>query len=366
MSSSCGGAADRLRALLRDLPACRDRPVALGLHAEDDEAGEASYSSSGWSKGPLNLSSQHSLTRMHAAGNREKFQFVQHIGGGSFGEIFSGRDLKSGRKVAIKVETNKSRNRHLYLEYAIYSKYLKGEHGFPDVIHYAQTERHNYIVMTLLGRNLESLKDDAGGKFADKTLLMVAVQVLERIEVMHERSGFLHRDIKPENMVMGRGVHRNTLFLVDLGLAKSFISRDTCRHKEATKVRRTLTGTARYASINAHYGKDQSRRDDMQSIGYVLVYLAKGRLPWQGIKASNSSQRYQRICEIKLTTSTESLCRGLNDEFKLYLDYVNALKFKDRPEYTLLSQIFREAMRTGGHVDDGEFGWVDDDDEGES
>ncbi len=119
---------------------------------------------------------------------------------------------------------------------------------------------------------------------------------------------------------------------------------DTGNHIPMTARRGGLTGSARYCSINAHHGGDQGRRDDMESAGYVIVYLAKGRLPWQGIKASNKMQRYEMICEIKMRTKTKELCQGLPKEFGQYMDYVKVLEFDERPDYELLRQLFLEVQ----------------------
>ena len=124
------------------------------------------------------------------------------------------------------------------------------------------------------------------------------------------------------------------------------------------KIRKSLTGTARYASINAHFGRDQSRPDDMESAGYVLIYFSKGRLPWQGLKASNKKQRYEKICEVKQSTTVSQLCTGLMPELRLYLDYVRKLSFDERPDYSLLTGMFLEVLEGKDLENDGQFDWL--------
>ena len=287
-----------------------------------------------------------------------KYQFVKHIGSGSFGQVYSGVDLNTNQCVAIKVEPNTATNPQLLKEFTVYSRYLQNVTGFPNVSHFAQTRHHNYFVMTLLGHNLEYLLSRCGRKFSEKTLFMLADQLLDRLENLHDRSGCLHRDLKPENMMMGRGKSKHILHLVDLGLAKLFIDRKTGEHIMPKNTRRSLVGTARYASPNAHYGKDLSRRDDMESAGYVLVYLGRGKLPWQGVKATNKQERYERIAEIKLRTKSSDLCRGLPQEFQLLMDYVHKLAYAERPDYKLLRGMFHEAMDAKGYRFDDVFDWL--------
>ncbi len=175
--------------------------------------------------------------------------------------------------MAIKVESKAVRNPQLYMEYDLYRKHLSGLPGFPAVWQYSQTKGHNYFAMTLLGDNLEALFEKCSRRWSTKTLMMIAAQLVNRLEVVHDRTGYLHRDIKPENLLMGRGEHQATLHLIDLGLAKPFINPQTKEHIVSGKIRKSLTGTARYASINAHFGRDQSRRDDMESAAYVSAIL---------------------------------------------------------------------------------------------
>jgi casein kinase 1 alpha len=173
--------------------------------------------------------------------------------------------------------------------------------------YYGQEKEHNVLVMDLLGPSLEDLFNFCSRRFTIKTVLMLADQMIGRIEYVHCKS-FIHRDIKPDNFLMGIGRHCNKLFLIDFGLAKKFRDARTRMHI-GYREDKNLTGTARYASINAHLGIEQSRRDDMESLGYVLMYFNRGCLPWQGLKAATKKQKYEKISEKKMSTPVEVLCK---------------------------------------------------------
>jgi casein kinase 1 alpha len=182
------------------------------------------------------------------------------------------------------------------------------------------------------------------------------VQMIGRIEFVHNKN-FIHRDIKPDNFLMGIGRHCNKLFIIDFGLAKKY--RDT-RTKQHIPYRedKNLTGTARYASVNAHLGIEQSRRDDMESLGYVLMYFNRTSLPWQGLKAATKKQKYEKISERKLSTPIEILCKGFPAEFAMYLNYCRGLRFEEVPDYMYLRQLFRILFRTLNHQYDYTFDWT--------
>ena len=161
--------------------------------------------------------------------------------------------------------------------------------------------------MDLLGPSLEDLFNFCSRRFTMKTVLMLADQMISRIEFVHNKN-FIHRDIKPDNFLMGIGRHCNKVFLIDFGLAKKYRDNRTRQHI-MYREDKNLTGTARYASINAHLGIEQSRRDDMESLGYVSMYFNRGSLPWQGLKAATKKQKYEKISEKKMSTPVEVLCK---------------------------------------------------------
>jgi casein kinase 1 len=174
------------------------------------------------------------------------------------------------------------------------------ERGIPRVYACGVEDEYNYLVMDLMGPSLESLLMSNCKRFSLKTVLMLVDQMIARLEYLHSRN-LLHRDIKPDNFCMGVNKHWDKLFILDFGLAKKYVMSNGKHipYKEG----KSLTGTARYASINTHRGLEQACRDDMESIGYVALYCLKGSLPWQGQKGGTKGDKYQRIKETKMNTS---------------------------------------------------------------
>ncbi len=185
---------------------------------------------------------------------------------------------------------------------------------------------------------MEDLLNFCTRKFSLVTTVLVAEQMMDRIEQLHSK-GFLHRDIKPDNFVIGRG-QPDTIYMIDFGLAKRY--RD-CRTKQHIPYRdnKSLTGTARYTSINTHLGVEQSRRDDLEALAYVFIYFLKGTLPWQGLRAFSKKEKYDRIMDVKMSTPPELLCRGLPS--KLCRPYNYRRVCND----TLLRQIFAVRREAG-------------------
>lgn len=215
---------------------------------------------------------------------------------------------------------------------------------------------YDVLVMDLLGPNLGDLYKECSSQFSIKTVLMLADQMISRLEYLHNMN-ILHRDIKPENFVMGTGNTRNTLYLVDFGLSKTFRDVKTNQHM-SFRDGRSLTGTARYASVNTHQGIEATRRDDLESVGYVLVYFLRGSLPWQGIARRQSKKnRYSKIGEIKRTIQLEELCQNCPQEFVDFLKYCRGLEFKERPDYGRLREMFRDLLKNLGYVYNYDYDW---------
>jgi casein kinase 1 alpha len=269
--------------------------------------------------------------------------------------VYLGISVTTGEEVALKLESIRTRHPKLLYESKLY-KILHGGVGIPHFRWYGQEQEFNVLVMDLLGPSLEDLFNFCSRRFTIKTVLMLADQMIGRIEYVHCKS-FIHRDIKPNNFLMGVGRHCKKLFLIDFGLAKTFRDSHTKQHI-LYRGDKNLVGTARYASINTHLGIEQSRRDDMESLGYVLMYFNRGNLPWQGFKAVTKKQKYDKISEKKMSTPVEVLCKGFPAEFAMYLNYCRGLRFEDDPDYKYLRQLFRILFRTLNHQYDFAYDWT--------
>lgn len=285
----------------------------------------------------------------------KKYRLGRKIGSGSFGDIYLGINTTTGEEVAIKLESVKTKHPQLLYESKIY-RILHGGLGIPNVRWYGIEGDYNVMVLDLLGPSLEDLFNYCGRRFQLKTVLMLADQLLSRLEYVHTKS-FIHRDVKPDNFLIGLGKRQSVIHIIDFGLAKKY--RDPRSHQHIPyRENKNLTGTARYASINTHIGIEQSRRDDLESLGYVLMYFIRGSLPWQGLKANTKKQKYERIMDRKMSTSTEQLCKGYPTEFRSYFEYCRSLRFEDRPDYAYLKRLFKELFYRKGFQYDNMFDWT--------
>ncbi|KAM3597695.1 uncharacterized protein V6R79_008135 [Siganus canaliculatus] len=283
-----------------------------------------------------------------------KYRLGRKIGSGSFGDIYLGANIATGEEVAIKLECVKTKHPQLHIESKFY-KMMQGGVGIPSIKWCGAEGDYNVMVMELLGPSLEDLFNFCSRKFSLKTVLLLADQMISRIEYIHSKN-FIHRDVKPDNFLMGLGKKGNLVYIIDFGLAKKY--RDARTHQHIPyRENKNLTGTARYASINTHLGIEQSRRDDLESLGYVLMYFNLGSLPWQGLKAATKRQKYERISEKKMSTPIEVLCKGYPSEFSTYLNFCRSLRFDDKPDYSYLRQLFRNLFHRQGFSYDYVFDW---------
>ena len=286
--------------------------------------------------------------------NQYSFKSTDRLGGGSFGQIYKGINLKTKEEVAIKIESKNIETPQLIHESKIL-KALNDNDGFPKVYLVTPLDDVLIMVMELLGENLQKLlMNSPHKKFTLKTTLMLAIQILSRIKTLHENN-YIHRDIKPENFTIGLKKYKNTIYMIDYGLTRKFCNsrKNHIPYKEG----KHLTGTALYASIYTHKGIEQSRRDDLESLGYMMIYFCKGELPWMNVKGKTKEIKYKKIMEKKLEMKPDILCQGLPDEFNQYFKYVRELQFTEEPKYDFLLGLFNSAMKKNNIKNDFKFDW---------
>ncbi|KAJ7841332.1 kinase-like protein [Mycena olivaceomarginata] len=282
------------------------------------------------------------------------YRVGKKIGEGSFGVVFEGAFLFTFGSVS---EPRKSDAPQLRDEFRSY-RTLNGTPGVPQVHHFGQEGLHNVLVIDLLGPNLEDLFDMCGRKFTVKTVCMAAKQMVTRVQAIHEKS-LIYRDIKPDNFLIGvpGTKNANTVHVIDFGMAKHYRDPKTKVHIPYRE-RKSLSGTARYMSINTHLGREQSRRDDLESLGHVFMYFLRGGLPWQGLRAATNKQKYEKIGEKKQTTPIVELCEGFPEEFGIYMNYVRKLGFEETPDYDFLRELFTKVLKSSGEQEDLVFDWM--------
>ena len=286
-----------------------------------------------------------------------KYTLIKKLGEGSFGRIYSAKENSTNNWYAIKLE-NKNRSQNILESEANIMSYLNGPR-IPMVKSFGYTGDYNVLIMELMGKSLEDLFENMPTKkMSVRCVCNLGYQMIEIIEFIHNKH-IIHRDIKPDNFVMGKGIKSKYLYLLDFGLAKKYRSSSTLKHYPLVK-KKHLTGTARYASINALNGYTQSRRDDLEAIGYVLVYFLLGRLPWQGMLNKNKDERYMKIMEIKRDTDPHDLCKGLPVQFEKYISYTRNLEYEQDPDYSMLKQLFLKVLNDEGLSFDHYYDWDSD------
>ena len=270
----------------------------------------------------------------------KKFHPIKPIGKGTFSTVYLCINIKNDSYVVIKAE-KRSKNGVELLETEAFVLYHLRGFGIPEVLSYGRTKTHNILVLPLLGKNLLDVFILKNKYVNMNDICSTAIQILDRIEWVHSNN-IVYRDIKPENFLLGNK-DKDIIYLIDFGLCRKYKSSKTGKHIPAKNLGK-FTGTSRYASIYAMAGNEQSRRDDIESIGYMIIYFMKKKLPWQGIKGNSYKECYHKLYLMKKHLKIEDLCKGLPTEIIEYMNAARALKFEEEPDYRYLKGLFKMVL----------------------
>lgn len=286
-----------------------------------------------------------------------RWKVLQRFGIGNFGEVYEAVNVYTREKAAVKIASTIQSIKLLGIEYEVY-KYLNQSgrvNCIPYCGYYGPWGGGTALVLDLLGKSLHQLKNDHGGTLSLKTVFFIGMKVVKCIEDLHE-TGILHRDIKPDNILTGRS-DRGSFYLVDFGLAGSYRSLQNGRHISKPGSSAGFVGTARYASLNVHDGIVPTRRDDLISLGYSLVYLYKGSLPWQNTNETNPDREVKIMGKEKRRYSFDRLCSGMGERMVEYFQHLRDLPFAHKPDYGYLVYLLTSAFVEADFADDLRLDW---------
>ena len=277
---------------------------------------------------------------------------------GSFSIIYEGINIETNEHVAIKLEPRNAQSENLLLQNEIFYLYkLRHCPGIVKIITTGRTKKYNILIEPLLGGTLYSLYLDQNKNFTLKDICLISLQCISRLESVHNK-GIIHCDIKPENFCVGLRDKR-IIYLIDFGISKKYRSDRTKKHIQFN-ITKTMCGTARYASMNALSGLQLSRRDDLESLSYMILYFLTKKLPWQGITAKSLATRYKKIYEKKSELEKWDKFLSLPRQIQNFIKYCRNLGFSEDPNYKLMKNFFYDLMKQNEFVDDKNFSWIDD------
>ena len=272
-----------------------------------------------------------------------KFQAKKLLFNSSISNLYVGLNKLTNESVAIKSE--KIGGKYDLLESEAYFLLLLKGFGIPRLISFGKFSYFKILVEELLGPTIYLIWNYKNKKDKLKDICLIALQCLDRLEYIHSK-GIIHKDIKPFNFLFGKK-DPNIIYVIDFGISKKYRSSRTGKHIKYTNLKR-INGSFRYMSINCNKGYEQSRRDDLESLGYMLIFLAKGDLPWPDIDNNSKENRIiqtKKICEKKIKISPEELCSGLPTEFSEYVKYCKKLEFEEEPNYNYIKNLFIEILK---------------------
>ena len=283
------------------------------------------------------------------------YQIDHKISEGSFGTVYIGLNRKNSQKVAIKVEKN---NISMYNALSKEAKLLmkvQGIEGIPQLFYYGQKFVYKVMVLELLGLDLMHFYKRFR-HFSLKTVSKIGFNMIRILNEIHNK-GVVHRDLKPENITVGFEKNSNLLYLIDFGISKEYL--EGGKHIPYQEGR-PFIGTIRFASVAAHRGIELSRKDDLESLGYLLIFFLKGKLPWQFAAKLTQTDRKKMVANLKEKIKVEELCQRLPQTFSVYLRYVKNLSFKEIPNYTYLKGLFSKlAKENKFDLDDNLWDWTE-------
>lgn len=271
-----------------------------------------------------------------------KYILIEKLNEGSFGCIFKCKNIRTNEYDAFKLENKNSKYKTLKNEAKIY-QYLGKLDGFPSLKWYGTTDKYNYMVIDLLDRSLVDLIKNYGS-FSLKTVLLIGLQMITRIRDLHLKE-LLHRDLKPDNFMIGMGNQSNKVYLIDFSFCKTYIYKQ--KHIDEKSINKLL-GTPNYISVNVHNGIEPSRRDDIESIIYILLYCLYGYIPWNNCQLGDIYEKKQKL---EVTYAVPSFIRVL-------LTYVRNLKFKDTPDYEYICGVLKKEFNENNLTNTIEFEWL--------
>ena len=283
-----------------------------------------------------------------------KYKLIKKIGQGCFGAIYEAQLIGTNKFYAIKFE-DMNQSQYMLENESYFLSYLNIPQ-IPKFKSFGYTGSYMVLIMELLGKSLDNILNEfPNKKLSLRCVCNIAYQLLTILELIHE-SSIIHRDIKPGNIAVGGGERSKYIYLLDFGLSAQYRDINTKKHfpfNEGNK----LIGNARYSSINSLKGGTQSRRDDLESLGYLLIYLLLGKLPWQGYVSHSKDDKYYKIKQIKEQTTPEQLCQGLPKQLADYIYYTRSLKYEDEPSYIYLKKLFLMMLNCDGLKFDFFYDW---------
>ena len=283
-----------------------------------------------------------------------KYSIKYLISKGTFGEVYCGTNIINGKNCAMKIEELNKNNSSLKDECYILLN-LKGP-GIPSVISYGVFGKYNILVENLLGKSFKDIWLENNKKLNLKDTCIFAIQAISRLEYVHSKN-YLHRDIKPANFLVGNP-DNSQIYLIDFGNARKFISSRTGKHIKYKKTKEVF-GALIFLSKNVLNAIEQTRKDELESLGLVIIYLFIGSLPWSEFKFKSIYEGIIKINSIRKKISIDNLCQGMPKEMKIYMNYVNNLKYDECPNYEYLRQLFLNILNKIDEINDQHFSWVD-------